>query len=202
VGVYLRRSSGEGLNRMPLRPVYPVRSERLLLRPFNEADLPALLAYHSSPAVHQFLPMEPMDADGVLHRLRQGLWSRSTLDEEGEILFLGVALMSTGELIGDVMLRWLSGQDQCGEIGYVINPAHGGHGYATEAARAVLHLAFDELELHRMIARIDPRNTASLRLAERLGMRREALLIQNHWHKDAWADEVDFALLRHEWEGR
>jgi RimJ/RimL family protein N-acetyltransferase len=187
---------------MPLRPVYPVRTERLLLRPFNEADLPALLAYHSSPAVHQFLPMEPMDAEGVLHRLRQGLWSRSTLDEEGEILFLGVALLSTGELIGDVMLRWLSGQDQCGEIGYVINPAHGGNGYATEAARAVLHLAFDELELHRMIARIDPRNTASLRLAERLGMRREALLIQNHWHKGAWADEVDFALLRHEWEAR
>ena len=187
---------------MPLRPAYPVRTDRLLLRPLNEADLPALLAYHSSPAVHQFLPMEPMDADGVLQRLRHGLWSRSTLEDQGESLFLGVALRATGELVGDVMLRWLSAQDQAGEIGYVINPAHGGHGYATEAAEALLHLAFDELDLHRVIARIDPRNTASLRVAERLGMRREALLIANHWQRDRWADEVDFALLRHEWEGR
>jgi RimJ/RimL family protein N-acetyltransferase len=187
---------------MPLRPAYPVRTDRLLLRPLNEADLPALLAYHSSPAVHQFLPMEPMDADGVLHRLRHGPWSRSTLDGEGEILCLGVALIATGELVGDVMLRWLSAQDQGGEIGYVFNPAHGSNGYATEAARALLHLAFDELELRRVIARIDPRNAASLRVAERLGMRREALLIQNHWQRDRWADEVDFALLRHEWEGR
>ena len=187
---------------MPLRPAYPVRTDRLLLRPLNEADLPALLAYHSSPTVHEFLPMEPMDADGVLNRLRHGLWSRSTLNDQGQVLFLGVVLNATGELIGDVMLRWLSGPDQCGEVGYVINPARGGHGYATEAAHAVLHLAFDELGLHRMTARIDPRNTASLRLAERLGMRREALLIQNHWHKDGWADEVDFGLLKHEWEGR
>lgn len=184
---------------MPLRPDYPVRTDRLHLRPLNETDVPALLSYHSRPDVHQFLPMEPMDVDGVLQRLRHGLWSRSTLEEEAEILFLGVELVATGELIGDMMLRWLSAKDQCGEIGYVINPAHGGNGYTTEAAHSILHLAFNDLGLHRMIARIDPRNTASIRLAERLGMRREAHLIQNHWHKDGWADEVDFALLRDEW---
>jgi RimJ/RimL family protein N-acetyltransferase len=187
---------------MPLRPTYPVRTDRLLLRPLNEADLAALLSYHSSSEVHQFLPMEPMDEDGVLHRLRNGPWSRSTLEEEGEILFLGVELISTGELIGDMMLRWLSAKDRCGEIGYVINPAHGGNGYTTEAANAILRLAFDQLDLHRMIARIDPRNTSSLRLAERLGMRREAHLVQNHWHKDGWADEADFALLKEEWKRR
>jgi RimJ/RimL family protein N-acetyltransferase len=184
---------------VPLRPIYPVRTERLHLRPLREADVPALLSYHSSPEVHQYLPMGPMDADGVLLRLRQGLWARSTLEEEGEILFLGVELVATRELIGDVMLRWLSAMDQCGEIGYVISPAHSGNGYTTEAAHAVFDLAFNDLGLHRMIARIDPRNTASLRLAQRLGMRREAHLVENHWHGDAWADEVDFALLRHEW---
>jgi RimJ/RimL family protein N-acetyltransferase len=187
---------------MPLRPDYPVRTDRLLLRPLHEADAAALVAYHSSADVHRFLPMDPMDTDGVLQRLRHGLWSRSTLDEEGDILFLGVELIATGELIGDMMLRWLSAKDRCGEIGYVINPAHGGNGYATEAARAILHLGFDELGLHRMIARIHPANTASLRLAERLGMRREAHLVQNHWHKDGWADEVDFGLLEDEWNER
>ena len=184
---------------MPLRPTYPVHTERLHLRPLSEVDVPALLSYHSSPEVHQYLPMGPMDAEGVRHRLRHGLWSRSTLEEEGEILFLGGELVATGELIGDMMLRWLSVKDQCGEIGYVINPAYGGHGYTTEAAHAVFGLAFHQLGLHRMIARIDPRNMASIRLAQRLGMRREAHLVENHWHQVGWADEVDFALLAHEW---
>jgi RimJ/RimL family protein N-acetyltransferase len=184
---------------MPLRPTYPVRTDRLHLRPLSEADVSALLSYHSSPEVHQYLPMEPMDADAVVARLSHGPWSGSTLEEEGEVLTLGVELISTGELIGDVMLRWLSAKERCGEIGYVLHPDHGGNGYATEAAHAIFHLAFDELDLHRMIARIDARNTASLQLAQRLGMRREAHLIQNHWNRDGWRDEVDFALLKPEW---
>jgi RimJ/RimL family protein N-acetyltransferase len=184
---------------MPLRPTYPVRTDRLHLRPLREQDLSALLSYHSNPKVHLYLPMEPMDADAVVGRLREGPWSRSTLEEEGQVLGLGVEVISTGELIGDVMLRWSSSGDRCGEIGYVLHPDHGGSGYATEAAHAVLRLAFDELDLHRVIARIDPRNTAPLRLAERLGMRKEAHLVQNHWHRDGWADEVNFGLLRSEW---
>jgi RimJ/RimL family protein N-acetyltransferase len=186
---------------VPLRPNYPVRTDRLNLRPLGETDVPALLSYHSLPEVHRYLPMEPMDVDDVMHRLRHGHWSGSTLEKEGEVLCLGVELIATGELIGDTMLRWVSARDQCGEIGYVIHPAHGGHGYATEAARAILQLAFDALGLHRMIARIDARNMASLQLAQRLGMRREAHLISNHWQRDRWADEVDFALLHEEWSG-
>jgi RimJ/RimL family protein N-acetyltransferase len=140
-----------------------------------------------------------MDADVVVARINHGPWSQSSLEEEGGALVLGVDLVVTGELIGDVMLRWVSEKDRCGEIGYVFHPDHGGHGYATEAAHAVLRLAFDEMDLHRMIARIDARNTASLQLAQRLGMRKEAHLNQNHWGKDGWTDEIDFALLRDEW---
>lgn len=159
----------------------------------------ALVSYHSSPEVHQYIPLDPMDADAVLARVH-GPWSRSTLEEEGEILYLGVELISSRELIGDVMLRWTSATDRCGEVGYVFHPDHGGQGYATEAVQTLLHLAFDELGLHRVIARIDARNTPSLRLAERLAMRREAHLVQNHWQRDEWTDEVDFALLESEWQ--
>lgn len=184
---------------MSLRPSYPVCTDRLHLRPLSERDGTAFLSYHSIPEVHQYLPMEPMDAEGVAARLNGGPWSRSTLEEEGEMLFLGVELISTGALIGDVMLRWVSAKDSCGEIGYVFHPEYGGSGYAAEAAHAVLHLAFHDLDLHRMIARIDARNTASLRLAQHLGMRKEAHLMQNHWNKGGWRDEVDFALLKDEW---
>jgi RimJ/RimL family protein N-acetyltransferase len=184
---------------MALRPTYPVRTERLHLRPLNDGDVAALVSYHSNPEVNRYLPMDLLDAEAILGRIERGPWSRSTLEEEGEMLDLGVELISTGELIGDVMLRWVSAADRSGELGYVFHPDHGGHGYATEAGRAVLGLAFDSMGLHRVIARIDARNAASLGVAQRLGMRKEAHLMQSHWYKDSWMDEVDFALLQEEW---
>ena len=66
----------------------------------------------------------------------------------------------------------------------------------------MLHLAFDQLGLHRVVARVDARNDASQRLAARLGMRREAHLVANEWFKGEWSDEVDFALLEDEWEAQ
>jgi len=182
-----------------LRPNYPVETSRLRLRPLGAGDLDALLGYHSSHDVHRYLPMDAMDAATVLDRLTMGPWSRSTLEEEGQALTLGVELATTDELVGDVMLRWVSSSDRCGELGYVFDPTHEGNGYATEAADAVLRMAFDGLGLHRVITRIDARNGPSLALSERLGMRKEAYLVENIWERGEWSDEVDFAMLEGEW---
>jgi RimJ/RimL family protein N-acetyltransferase len=64
----------------------------------------------------------------------------------------------------------------------------------------VLGLAFGELGLHRMIARVDVRNDASARMCRRLGMRQEAHLVANEWFKGEWSSELDFAILQQEWE--
>jgi RimJ/RimL family protein N-acetyltransferase len=184
-----------------LAPIYPVRSERLLLRPLSAADVDALVAYRSIPDVCRYVPFDPMDASTVLARI-QGSWASRTLDQEGEALILGAERADSGELIGDLMLRWLSAEHSSGEIGYVFSPGHGGHGYAAEAAHAVLHLAFEELKLHRVIARVDARNAASARLARRVGMRQEAHLVENEWFKGEWTDELDFGLLASEWPSR
>jgi RimJ/RimL family protein N-acetyltransferase len=182
-----------------LDPDYPVRTDRLNLRPLSEADVSALVSYHSNPEVNRFLPFDPLDADAITARVSHGSWSRSTLDEEGDILVLGAEPISSGLLIGDVMLRWVSAKDRCGEVGYAFHPDHGGCGFATEAVKAVLELAFGSMDLHRVIARIDPRNAPSLNLARRLGMRQEAHLVENHWQADEWMDEIDFGLLQSEW---
>ena len=84
-------------------------------------------------------------------------------------------------------------------MGYVFAPDAGGHGYATEAAAAVLSLAFEDLGLHRVIARLDARNGPSARLAARLGLRLEGHLVSNEWFKGEWSDELDFAMLASEW---
>jgi RimJ/RimL family protein N-acetyltransferase len=88
------------------------------------------------------------------------------------------------------------------EIGYVVHPDHVGRGIATEAAAPMLRFAFDPvhgLGLHRVTARIDQRNPASAAVLRKLGMRQEAVLVENEWFKGEWSTEVDFAILDREW---
>jgi RimJ/RimL family protein N-acetyltransferase len=179
-------------------PLYPLRSARLELRPLSAADVDALLAYRSLPEVCRYVPFTPMGPEDILARLR-GPWSCHALTQEGDALLRGAELAGSGGLVGDVMLRWVSAEHSCGELGYVFNPAYAGRGLATEAAHALLHMAFDDLGLHRVFARLDARNVASARLAARIGMRQEAHLIENEWFKGEWTDELDFALLQREW---
>ena len=181
-----------------LRPEYPVRTHRLLLRPLTARDVDGLLAYRSRPDVCRYVPFEPMDGRTIEERLAT-MWATTALTDEGQALTLGVELASTGELAGDVVLFWRSREHLGGEIGYVLNPEFAGHGYATEAARALLRLGFEELGLHRIIARLDERNNASANVARRLGMRQEARLVHNELFKGEWSTELDFAMLAEEW---
>ncbi|MDX6503720.1 MAG: hypothetical protein QOE29_845 [Gaiellaceae bacterium] len=99
----------------------------------------------------------------------------------------------------DCGLTLVSEQHRLGEIGFVLHPDHQGHGYATEAARELLWIAFEGLRLHRVIGRCEARNDGSARVLERLGMRREAHLVENEWVKDEWQSELVYALLDREW---
>lgn len=184
--------------RMLLRPDYPVCTARLMLRPLVSADIDDLVAYRSLDDVCRFVPFVPMDHQTVRERLATQ-WARTEITEEDQAVTLGVESAETGDLVGDVVLFFRSAEHRGGEIGWVFHPVYSGQGYASEASHAMLHLAFDQLGLHRVTARIDARNQSSLRLAERLGMRREAHLISNERFKGAWSDEIDFALLEHEW---
>ncbi|WP_326822746.1 GNAT family N-acetyltransferase [Streptosporangium sp. NBC_01756] len=184
-----------------LKPSYPIRTQRLILRPFTFDDLTGLHAIHSLPEVARYLYLEPRDTEQV----RQALEKKTTqtaLEEEGQALAIAVELAATGELIGDSTLFWHNALHRSGEIGYVFHPGHGGQGYATEAAEALLELAFDGLDLHRVTGRLDGRNHASARLLERLGMRREAHLVENEMVKGEWTDEVIYAILQREWRTR
>jgi RimJ/RimL family protein N-acetyltransferase len=191
-------ADGPGSPPGSLRPGYPVRTERLLLRPLAMADADALLAYRGRDDVSRYVPFEPMSRDDIVERIA-GRWARTELTDEGQSLTLGAQLAGTGELAGDVVLFWHSREHAGGELGYVFNPALAGRGYATEAAGAMLRLGFSELGLHRIVARIDERNEPSLRLARRLGMRQEARLVRNERFKGEWSTEVDFAMLAEEW---
>lgn len=181
-----------------LKPAYPLRTPRLIIRPFTLHDLQALHAFHSLPEVARYLYWHARDIDQVRQALEDKI-IRSALYDEGQALCLAAELADTGTLIGDLTLLWHSRQHGHGEIGYVFHPAHHGRGLATEAAGELLRLAFDELGLHRVTGRCDARNTPSARVMERLGMRREAHFVENELVKGEWTDEYVYAILRREW---
>lgn len=184
-----------------LRLEHPVRTDRLVLRPIDPVgDVDAIHAYASREDVCRYIPWMPRTRDEVAAWLPRR--AVTTIDAPGQGASLAITLAATGELIGDAMIIWASDEHRTGEIGYVVNPAHAGHGYATEAARAMLAMAFDRFDLRRMVARVDARNPASAAVLHRIGMRQEAVLTENEWFKGAWSTEIDFALLQREWRSR
>lgn len=175
-----------------------LRTARLRLRPFAEADLPAFVAYRRDPEVARYQEWDETfsaeDAQALFDRLRgvapgtPGAWFRFAIEEA-----------ASGTLLGDCVLQVKADDPRQAEIGFTLARGHQGKGYAAEAVAAVLGYAFATLGLHRVTAITDARNAAAARLLERVGMRREGHYLQNVWFKGARGDEFSFALLRDEW---
>lgn len=186
------------------RPVYPIVTERLRLRPFTEHDLDALHAIQSREDVAKYLYWAPR----TLEESREALNKRigcDTLTAEGDALALAVDIDDGNgrpKMIGDIVLWWVSEQHRLAEIGYLLHPDHSGRGLTTEAMKSLLHLGFQHFQLHRIIAKCDARNAASARIMEKLGMRREAHFRQNEFVKGEWTDEYVYAILAEEWTAR
>ncbi|RKR93193.1 RimJ/RimL family protein N-acetyltransferase [Micromonospora pisi] len=184
-----------------LRPDYPIKTGRLLLRPFEERDLADLHALTSDPEVVRYLYWEVHDEAGTRDALSRQM-AQGELTGEGQRLVLAVQLRATGQVIGQVVLKWVSVAHHQGELGFVFNRAFHGKGYAREAAEVGLRLGFEELGLHRVTAACDVLNEPSWRLMERLGMRREAHFVEDEIFKGQWGEQLIYAILAREWRSR
>jgi RimJ/RimL family protein N-acetyltransferase len=181
-------------------PDWPIRTDRLVLRPFRDSDLDALAAIHADEGVARWLYNDPRTRAQVVELLKVKI-AGAAVHAPGDWLAAAVESDETGELVGDVDLLWASDQHRSGELGFIVAPAHQGNGYATEASRPLLDWAFGDLGLHRVIGRAEARNEGSARVLEKLGMRREALLVENEWVKGEWQSELVYAILDREWAG-
>ena len=174
------------------------RTERLVLRPFRRGDEAAVLAYRQRADVCRYIPADPMTEAGAASFVTDRM-NASRIAADGDRMVFAVDL--DGQVIGDVLVRVGQLSDRQAELGWVFNPEFHGQGYATEAARDLIALAFGPLRMHRVWAQLDPRNEASARVCERLGMRYEAHLRQDMWLKGEWTDSVIYAILESEWRG-
>ena len=179
----------------PVAPVWPLRTERLLLRPFRAGDEAALTEAWADEGYTSMLLSGTMNAAEVAEMVR-----RRTQPGDGH--FVTLVVEHDGEVVGDSILILQGTGLSEGEIGWTLLPHHAGRGYATEAARAVLRLGFEHYGLRRVVANLDARNDRSAALCERLGMRREVHRLGDFWSKGRWTDSYEYALLREEWRGQ
>jgi RimJ/RimL family protein N-acetyltransferase len=169
---------------------------RLVIRRFLGEDTAAFAAYRSDPRVARYqswdAPVSIVDAA----RLVAGF----AVADEGAPGWFQYAVELRGVLIGDVGVGLHENRLQA-ELGFTVATPYQGRGYATEAVRCVLDRVFGT-GIHRVSAECDARNTASARLLDRLGFRREGCRIQHTWIKGEWTDDLLFGLLSRDWRGR
>jgi len=186
----------------PLQPLQDLhlQTPRLVLREFEETDWPELHAVESDPKVVRYMSHDARSEQATRDYIRDSIALAHA--QPRTVFDLAVTLSTSGRLVGRMGLDVRRPEHREAEVWFVLHPDVWGHGYATEGLSALFTLAFETLGVHRIFGDCDPRNVASTRVMERLGMRREGHLRENYWLKGEWCDSVLFGLLAHEWRER
>jgi RimJ/RimL family protein N-acetyltransferase len=177
-----------------------IETERLILRPFEADDIDIIFQIYSDSETLHYTPFDPMSreqAEQHLHRIIEEGKHVPCLSYE-----LAVVLKESGEKIGRTHIL-IDPETDTGMIGWLLLKEHRGKHYAAEMTGVLLSYCFDELGLHRANAVCSPENTASWKVLEKAGMRREALLKQKcRYVKNgvtSWQDELEYAILASEY---
>jgi aminoglycoside 6'-N-acetyltransferase len=175
-----------------------LETPRLILRPFQDSDLEAFVAYRSDPEVARYQGWEAPYSleEGV--RFIQKMKSAQPATP-GEWYKMAIERKADGQMIGDCAFQLLASDARQAEIGLTLARPYQGCGYGTEAVQRLLDYLFGELGLHRVRANTDVENIASVRALEHIGLRREGHFIENLWFKSRWSSEYWYAMLEREW---
>lgn len=171
-----------------------LETERLIIRRFKEEDWEDLYEYLSDEEVVRYEPYQVFTIEKAQKEAKCRAESPA---------FFAVCLKENNKLIGNIYFA--KQEFKTWEIGYVFNRHYQKKGYATEAAKAIIDYGFNIRRARRIVAMCNPINTASWRLLERLGMRREGHLRQNiYFKKDnegnpIWSDTYEYAILKDEY---
>jgi ribosomal-protein-alanine N-acetyltransferase len=172
---------------------------RVVLRMLTAADVPALYAVFSDPEVARYWSRPAMtelcQAEEYLQSILEGYSTASFLQ-------LGVERTSDRGVLGTCTLFHFDWPNRRAEIGYALGSTHWGNGWMTEALRALMRYAFEELGLHRLEADIDPRNISSARSLTRMGFSYEGLMRERWIVNGEVSDTGFYGLLQRDWQPR
>ncbi|MBZ9685860.1 GNAT family N-acetyltransferase [Clostridium estertheticum] len=173
-----------------------ITTDRLLIKKLELNDRVEFFRYRSLPEVYKYQSFIPKNMNAIDDFI-------SDIPSNPNIpnTWFQLAIVNKNEdmLIGDIGIHFLEDNAQV-EVGYTLAPRYQGQGYAIEALKAVINYLFFELKKHRITASVDPNNTKSIRLLEKLGMRKEGHFIKSFKMGDVWLDDCIYAILKDEWK--
>ncbi len=182
----------------------PLHTERLIVRRFEDRDIPDVVDYSQHDENDRFRERNvgwELTEEGV-----RSYWTpmaAMSVVDATSWLALVIEVKALGRVVGNTGFNTKKiGEHAQAMIGCILGQAFEGNGYATEAVTALLDYLFFAEKLHRVFASTSPENAKSWRLMERLGMRREAHFRRNCFVDDTWGDEYIYAVLEEEWRTR
>ena len=175
-----------------------LHTERLLLREWIPADIGIIHEMLADPRVEPFHTFpSPLPLDLIEKTLA------ATFDDQAKQIRKhygwSIVSKSDGNFIGEIGLEGAVERFRSSEIFYTIHPNHWGKGIATEAARRVADFAFNELGLHRLEAGVATTNAGSIKVLEKLGMKREGLRRKILPMADGWQDNYLYAMIEEDY---
>lgn len=178
-------------------PAPTLATARLRLRPFADTDAGDLYALQSNATVLRYWDSPPWTDPARTWRFLEVC---RQMEEEGTGVRLVLERADDGVFLGWITLNRWNPDFRSASLGYCLAEAAWGHGYATEAARALLDWAFGALDLNRVQAEVDTRNPASARVLEKLGFVLEGTLREDCVVGGVVSDSWVHGLLRREWQ--
>ncbi|MFN6465876.1 MAG: GNAT family N-acetyltransferase [Nostoc sp. DedVER02] len=177
-----------------------LETRRLLIRDFVESDWEAVLAYQSDPLYLRYNNWTYRTENDVCEFVQMFIDEQK---EQPRTKFqLAIVLKEENRLIGNCGIRVNDPEMREANIGYELNTQYWRQGYATEAAQAILKFGFEELRMHRIWSWCVADNLASVKVLEKIGMRREGHLLEKELIKDRWHDNFIYAILEREWKAK
>lgn len=173
-----------------------LESNRLIIRGISSADKSSVFEYRRDKKSNKYQGWIPDTIDQVETFINK---TARQIDEPGSWFQFVLIEKNSQVLIGDIGVHFQDTLNKQVEVGCTLSKSYWNKGYATEALRKVIDYLFCKLDKHRIIASIDPENTGSLRLVERIGFRKEAHFRQSYFTNGRWSDELIYALLKEEW---
>ncbi|MEO6550512.1 MAG: GNAT family N-acetyltransferase [Ferruginibacter sp.] len=177
-----------------------ITTERLQIRNLRPSDLEHFHEYRSKPEVVKYQSFDILSIEEAREFIAEQ--SNKQFGQAGEWVQYGIENKTTSNLIGDCAIRLQLTQPRIAEIGITISWHEQNKGYARESLLGIMAFLFGAKGIHRVVEIVDAKNIASINLLKGIGFRQEGYFVENIFFKGRWGSELQFAMLKREWEAR
>jgi len=178
-------------------PIPTLNGQKIILRPCKLGDFEAIRKHRQDPENRRYIG--PPEDDSTTREIVELLcepWKLVSGRWNGFVICLP---KNTDKAIGEIVFKIDDWENQRFEIGFQIHHSAAGKGICTEAAQLLINHLFSDFGVFKVVAKCDPRNIASYKVMEKLGMKKEAVFKQHYRIGDEWTDQLDYGLLASEW---